>query len=134
MSFFPSAEPGSARLVVGRVLLASLFLVSGLLKIPHFAGVAGRLADMGLPLATWMAAGAIVVEVGGGLALALGWRVRDVARLLALFIVPATLMFHAFWSVGSPAEFGNQLNHFLKNLALIGALWIVAGHAARDAG
>jgi putative oxidoreductase len=72
----------------------------------------------------------IALEVAGGLALVFGWRVRDAALALALFCIPATLMFHAFWSVDA-AAFGNQLNHFLKNVAIFGALLVIASSADR---
>ncbi|MGC0151444.1 DoxX family protein [Chromobacterium vaccinii] len=134
MSISPNSPKSPIGLAVGRSLLAVLFLVAGLLKIANFAGVAGKLAAMGLPFAPLFTVAAICLEVGGGSALACGWRVPWAARLLALFLIPATLMFHDFWSAASSAEFSNQLNHFLKNLALIGALWFVAASSATQAG
>lgn len=115
---------------IGRALVGVLFLVSGALKIGKFAGVAAGLASKGLPLAEVMTALVIALEIAGGLALVFGWRVRDAALALALFCIPATLMFHAFWSVDA-AAFGNQLNHFLKNVAIIGALLVIASSANR---
>jgi putative oxidoreductase len=115
---------------IGRALVGVLFLVSGALKIGKFAGVAAGLAGKGLPLPEVMTALVIALEVTGGLALVFGWRVRDAALALALFCIPATLMFHAFWSVDA-AAFGNQLNHFLKNVAIFGALLVIASSADR---
>jgi putative oxidoreductase len=115
---------------IGRALVGVLFLVSGALKIGKFAGVAAGLAGKGLPLPEVMTALVIALEVAGGLALVFGWRVRDAALALALFCIPATLMFHAFWSVDA-AAFGNQLNHFLKNVAIFGALLVIASSADR---
>ncbi|WP_434632501.1 DoxX family protein [Chromobacterium sp. CV08] len=133
MHISQASQQSSVGLVAGRALLALLFLVAGLLKLANFAGVAGRLAAMGLPFASLLTVAAICLEIGCGSALAYGWRVSWAARLLALFLIPATVMFHAFWSAESPAEFSNQLNHFLKNLALIGALWFVASSSAAQA-
>lgn len=110
---------------IGRVLLASLFLISGILKITAFSGVAGYMASLGVPLATFAVAATIVVEVGGGLAIMAGWNVRPVAIIVALFTVAATLTAHRFWEA-DPANFQNQLNNFLKNISIIGALLMLA--------
>jgi putative oxidoreductase len=59
--------------------------------------------------------------LGGALALILGWRAQQAALGLILFIIPATLLFHAFWSADT-ANYQNQLNHFLKNLAIMGGM------------
>ncbi|PFH09518.1 putative oxidoreductase [Collimonas sp. PA-H2] len=110
---------------IGRVLLASLFLISGILKITAFSGVAGYMASLGVPLATFAVAATIVVEVGGGLAIMAGWNVRPIAIIVALFTVAATLTAHRFWEA-DPANFQNQLNNFLKNISIIGALLMLA--------
>ncbi|AIY43974.1 putative membrane protein [Collimonas arenae] len=110
---------------IGRVLLASLFLISGILKITAFSGVAGYMASLGVPFATFAVAATIVVEVGGGLAIMTGWNVRPIAIVVALFTVAATLTAHRFWEA-DPANFQNQLNNFLKNISIIGALLMLA--------
>lgn len=115
---------------IGRALVGVLFLVSGALKIGWFAGVAAGMAGKGLPLPQVLTALVIALEIAGGLALVFGWRVREAALTLALFCIPATLLFHAFWSVDA-AAFGNQLNHFLKNVAIFGALLMIASSANR---
>ena len=112
--------------VAGRALLGALFLVSGILKIGRFAGVTALLAALGLPFAEGIAALVIAVEVGAGAALVLGWQPRLAAAALAAFVVLATPMFHAFWT-SDAASYSNQLNHFLKNIAQLGALLMVAG-------
>jgi putative oxidoreductase len=108
----------------GRALVGLLFVVSGIGKILGFAGVAGWMAGMGLPLASLLLAATIALEIGGGLALATGFQARWASLGLALFLVPVTLIFHAFWSAGA-AEFQNQLNHFLKNVAILGAMLVI---------
>ncbi len=111
-------------LFVGRLLIAVLFIVSGVWKITHFAVTTAYFTRVGMPAAEAMAVIAILVELGGGLMLAVGWRVRWVAWLLALFVIVATGVGHRFWEV-DPAQYFNQLNHFLKNLAVIGGLVIL---------
>ncbi|ALK96858.1 membrane protein [Massilia sp. WF1] len=106
---------------LGRALAGSLFVVSGINKIFGFAYVAGWMASLGLPLASLLLAAAIALEIGGGLALATGFQARWASLGLALFLIPVTLIFHAFWSAGA-AEFQNQFNHFFKNVAILGAM------------
>ena len=115
---------------IGRALVGVLFLVSGIMKIGRFAGTAAALAGKGVPLPEVAIALAIVLEIVGGLALVFGWRSREAALALALFCIPATVLFHAFWAVDA-AAFGNQLNHFLKNVAIFGALLTIAAGADR---
>lgn len=124
------AAPVVTPLALGRALIALLFVVSGLQKAWAFGDVAGWMASLGLPFAPYALAATIALEVSGGLALLAGWRARPIAALLAAFVVAATLVSHAFWAV--PAEqFADQLTHFLKNLAIIGGLVLVALPAPR---
>ncbi|SFC21776.1 DoxX family protein [Collimonas sp. OK412] len=110
---------------IGRVLLASLFVISGLLKITAFSGVVGYMSSLGIPFATFAVLVTILVEVGGGLAIMTGWNARPAALVVALFTVGATLAAHRFWQA-DPAGVQNQLNHFLKNISIIGALLMLA--------
>jgi putative oxidoreductase len=110
--------------LVGRILLATLFVVSGIGKIAGFAGTAGYIASKGLPLAEVLAVATIVVEVGGGLALAAGWQARWAALLLAGFTLVASVIFHNFWDAPA-AEAMNQRIHFLKNLSIVGGMLVV---------
>jgi putative oxidoreductase len=110
---------------IGRVLLASLFVISGLLKITAFSGVVGYMSSLGIPFATFAVLLTILVEVGGGLAIMTGWNARPAALVVALFTVGATLAAHRFWQA-DPASVQNQLNHFLKNISIIGALLMLA--------
>ena len=68
---------------------------------------------------------AIVIEVGGSILLIVGWKTRWVAWLLALFVLIAALAAHRFWQFDA-AQYANQMNHFMKNLAIIGGLLFVA--------
>ena len=107
--------------LVGRFLITAIFFVSGYHKIIGFSAVAGMMGKMGMPLPELLLVGAIVFELGGGLMVLLGWHARWGALLLAVFTIPATLMFHNFWAVDT-AQYQSQLNHFMKNLAILGAL------------
>lgn len=111
--------------LVGRILIGALFLTAGIRKAMFFAGSAGYFAKLGFPAAEAMTVLSIVIEVGGALLLIIGWRTRWVAWLLTLFVVIATAMAHRFWEFDA-AQYANQMNHFLKNIAIIGGLLFVA--------
>lgn len=115
--------------LVGRILMALIFLVSGFGKITGFAGTAGFMASKGLPFAEVLLAGALVFELAGAIMLILGWRAHWGALLLIVFMIPATLIFHNFWVVDA-AQYQNQLNHFLKNVAMVGGLLYVMAFGA----
>jgi putative oxidoreductase len=115
--------------LVGRLLLALLFVPAGLTKISGFEGTAGYIASVGLPLPQLGAILAIVVEIGAGLALALGWRTRWSALILAVFTLVATFLFHNFWAMPADKAFLQQLM-FFKNIAVVGGLFVVAAFGA----
>lgn len=115
--------------LVGRLLLALLFLPAGLMKIAGFAGTVGYIGSAGLPLPQLGAVLAIVVEVGGGLALLAGFGTRFAAVALALFTLVATFAFHAYWAV-APEQVMVQQLMFFKNIAVVGGLLVLAAHGA----
>lgn len=110
--------------LIGRILIAQLYIYFGFSKIIGFAGTAGYIASKGLPLPAVLAALTIVIEIGGGLMILLGWRARLAAVVLFLWMIPVTFFFHNFWSMEGPAEMANQIN-FQKNLALMGAMFFI---------
>lgn len=114
----------TALAAIGRVLIAILFLLSGISKLTAPAMTEGYIASMGLPAPFLAYLIAVVVEVGGGLALVLGYRVRIAALILAAFSVVAALVFHNHFSDQ------NQLIHFLKDIAIAGGLLQVAAFGA----
>ena len=115
--------------LTGRVLLALLFLPAGIGKIGGFAGTVGYIGSVGLPLPQLAAVLAIVVEVGGGLALLAGYGTRLAALALALFTLVASFLFHNFWAV-PPEQVMMQQLMFFKNIAVVGGLLVLAAHGA----
>jgi len=111
--------------LLGRLLLSALFIVSGIWKIAHFSTTAAYMVRLGLPIGEAAAVLAIIIELGGGILLAIGWRLKWVAWFLAAFVLVATGLAHRFWEV-EPARFFGEMNNFLKNLAIIGGLLILA--------
>jgi putative oxidoreductase len=112
-------------MLIARILLAAIFLTAGIRKLMGIAATAGYFAKLGMPVPEVMAWAAVVIEIGGGLLLVLGWHARRAAWLLILFVAIATAMAHRFWEFDA-AQYNNQLNHFLKNAAIIGGLLYVA--------
>lgn len=113
--------------LVGRILLALIFLMSGLNKFTGLAGTAGYIASKGLPLPQLLATGAAVVELVGGVLLIIGWKARWAALVLFIFTALAALLFHNFWAV-APEQAQNQMIHFMKNLAIMGGLLYVVAY------
>lgn len=115
--------------LIGRLLLAALFLPAGVSKIGGFSGTVGYIASAGLPLPEVAAALTIVVEVGGALALILGWGTRWAALALALFTLVASVAFHNFWALPAEQVMMQQLM-FFKNIAVAGGLLVLAAFGA----
>lgn len=111
--------------LVGRALLALLFIPAGFSKITGFAGVVGYIASKGVPMPEVCAALAIAAELGLGLLLLVGWQARWAALGLALFVFVITPIFHAFWAV-PPDQQMMQQQAFFKNLAAAGGLLVAA--------
>jgi putative oxidoreductase len=112
--------------LAGRLLISTIFILSGLTKFTDWTGTAQYMAAHGLPLIPVLLPIAALVEIAGGLAVLLGARTRAFALLLFLYLIPTTLVFHNFWSaVGM--EHINQMQHFLKNLAIMGGLALLVG-------
>ncbi len=116
----------SALAVLGRIMLTAIFLVSALAnKIPHFNEVAQYAASEGVPMPKIMPAGGIVSLLVGGFSVLLGFRTRIGATLLLIFLILATYFFHDFWTLEDPAQQQEQMIHFMKNMALMGAMLLL---------
>ena len=115
--------------LIGRLLLALLFLPAGISKIGGFAGTVGYIGSKGLPMPALGAVIAIIVEVGGSLALISGFGTRFAALALAAFTLVATFFFHNFWGVPADQAMMQQLM-FYKNIAVVGGLLVLAAHGA----
>lgn len=114
----------SAIPLAGRILVAPLFLLSGLSKLAAPAGTMAMIASSGLPFATLGFGLAVLVEVGGSIALLAGYRTRLVAAAMALFTIATALAFH-----NNLAD-QNQFIHFFKNFAIAGGLLQLAAFGA----
>jgi len=108
--------------LVGRILLATIFLLSGINKIGGYAATAGYMAAMGVPGALLPLV--ILLEIGGALAIIVGWQTRITAFLLAGFTLLAGVIFHS--------NFADQMQMimFLKNVAITGGFLVLVAHGA----
>jgi putative oxidoreductase len=110
--------------LVGRVLIAALFLLAGLSKIGGYAGTQGYMAAMGVPGALLPLV--IALEVLGAIAIIVGWRTRLFAFLLAGFTVLSALIFHR--ALGDPMQY----ILFMKNLGLAGGFLFLVARGAGE--
>jgi putative oxidoreductase len=117
----------NAMALFGRVLLALVFLLSGIGKLRGFDGTVAYISSVGLPLPSVLAALALALEIVAGVALILGYRTRWAALALAAFTLVAAFLFHNFWSMPEQAQVMQQIM-FLKNLAIAGGLLMVAAY------
>ena len=110
--------------LLGRILLAALFLIAGLGKIGGYAATQGYMESMGLPGALLPLV--IALEVGGALAIIAGWHTRLVAFLLAGFSIVSALVFHS--ALGDQVQFVM----FMKNFSIAGAFLLLVARGAGD--
>ena len=105
---------------IGRLLLAMMFLMSGLSKIGNFAGTQGYMDAMGVPGALLPLA--IALEVLGGLAIIIGWQTKVMSGALAGFCVVSAALFHN--------DFSNQseMIMFMKNVTIAGGFLLLIAH------
>lgn len=115
--------------LVGRLLLAALFLPAGIGKLTGFGGTVGYISSVGLPMATLGAVIALVVEIAGSLALIVGLQTRLAALVLAVFTLVAGIFFHNYWAAPADQAFMQQLL-FFKNVGVAGGLFVLAGLGA----
>lgn len=115
--------------LIGRVLLALLFVPAGFSKIGGFGGTVGYIASQGVPLPELAAAAAIGVELGLGLLLLVGFQARWAALGIAIFTAVITFIFHNYWAMPADQAMMQQLM-FFKNIAIVGGLLMVAALGA----
>jgi putative oxidoreductase len=109
---------------IARLLFVALFLMSA---PSHFkAQTIAYAAQQGVPLARILVPLSGVLAIVGGLSVLIGWHARAGAWLLVGFLVPVTLMMHAFWKVPDPMMRQIQMAMFMKNLAMLGGALLIA--------
>ncbi len=110
--------------LIGRLLLAFVYITAGLGKIAAYEGTAGYMASQGMPLISILLPLTILLEIGGGILIAVGFFTRPAALAIIAFTVVASLIFHQFWA--APAEQAQlQQIMFFKNIGLVGGFLLL---------
>jgi putative oxidoreductase len=120
----------TAMALTGRLLLAAIFLMSGIAKLMDTPGTVSHMTAAGIPYADTLAIVAGVAEILGAAALVLGLLTRLGAFGLLVYMIPTTLIFHGFWNYEG-AERLPQMVNFMKNLGIMGGLATLVGVGAR---
>ena len=119
----------SVPILAARILLALIFMLAGLSKLTGLQGTTAYIASQGLPMPAVLALASGLLELLAGLAVAIGFKARLAAALLAAFTLLASLLFHNFWAMPADQAMVNQLM-FMKNLAIVGGLLLVFAYGA----
>jgi putative oxidoreductase len=126
MSFGESIAP-----VIGRCMLAALFVLAGVGKLQHWDETAKSMAEHGVSAVGPLLALSIVIEIGAGLALVAGFRTRLMALVLFLFTLAVSFVMHDFWTIADNAELARtEMQLFAKNMAIAGGLLLLVGMGA----
>ena len=105
--------------LAGRILLALIFLFSGIDKFMHKAPTLGYMIKAGLPFPEVLLIASGIIEIVAALAIIAGWNARWAAAALVLWMIPVTLVFH------NPAAGQEAMAHFMKNIAIMGGLLVL---------
>ena len=126
-TYSPAYNPNATAtiLLVGRLLIAMLFIVFGYMKLTDFNGTTAYFTRWEFPMPAVSAVVAIVFELGFGILLAIGWKTRWWAWALVLYTIIATCVAHRYWTYPAAAQFA-QTSFFFKNLTIVGGLLYIA--------
>lgn len=106
--------------LIGRILFSAIFISSGFSQFLKLNEMSQYTASMGVPLPTVATIVAAIMILLGGLSILLGYKVKIGALLLVVFLIPATIIFHAFWGIEDAMQSQMQTIMFMKNIAIIG--------------
>lgn len=113
--------------LIGRIFIAMIFLYAGVTKLNDLNTTVMYISQEGLPYATFLAISGSCMEILGSLLVLVGYKTRFGAFVLFLFTIPATLFFHDFWTLENTQAL-NQMQHFMKNFAMMGGLLYIMAY------
>jgi putative oxidoreductase len=116
--------------LAGRILFSLIFITAAPRHFTH-EGIQ-HATDLGLPFASLLVPISGVMALAGGLSVAAGYKARLGAWLLIGFLVPVTLVMHAFWTLQDPAMIHIQQAMFAKNLSMLGAALLISQFGAGE--
>lgn len=111
--------------LVGRLLIVYIFATSGIAKIFSWQTNVEYMSTRHLPMIPVLLAIAAIIEIGGSICLITGYRAKEAAMIMFLYMIPLTLLFHNYWAASGMLA-GMQQTHFRKNLAIMGGLLMLA--------
>jgi putative oxidoreductase len=119
-------RPGDSIVIfIARLALAVLFLWGGVMKLMGYAGFVGYLQGRGVPFVQIAAPLATAVEALGGLCLVLGFKIRPLALIMAVYTVATAVLGHDFWNVTDAAMQHDKVIHFWKNIGIAGGFLLL---------
>jgi putative oxidoreductase len=128
------ARMQDALYLAGRILLGLYFIVPGLMKVMNFGGTAEYMAVHGVMFIPFLLVLTIVLQLGGGLSLVIGYRQQEVALVLAGLVLLISLIMHDFWTLEEGLQRAHETQNFIKNMAIMAGLLVLAGGYRPDTG
>jgi putative oxidoreductase len=122
-------EIKSAVPLMGRILMSSVFLIFGVLKITTFGYYVQLAAGHGMPFPAASIVAAATLEIAGGLAILTGLQVKLVSWILFVYLIPTSIIFHNYWALQGALRAAMEA-HFFKNMAIMGGLLFLATSGA----
>ena len=113
-------------ITVGRMLLGLYFLLPGISKIPTYAGTTEYMLLHNIPLASILLPITIVLQVGLGVMLIIGYRIKESALILAALTIFINIGMHDFWNEYPNTDAGHETQNFVKNLAIFAGLLVLS--------
>ena len=113
-------------ITVGRILLGLYFLVPGISKIPTYAGTTEYMLLHNIPLASILLPITIVLQVGLGVMLIIGYRIKESAIILGVLTIFINIGMHDFWNEYPNTDAGHETQNFVKNLAIFAGLLVLS--------
>lgn len=114
---------------IARVLLALIFVLSGISKLGAIAATSAHMASAGIPHSNDLVWGAVALELGGGLLLILGLLTRLVGLAFFFYTLVLAVLFHAYWTLSGTAGH-SQYSIFYEHIAIMGGMLYVVAFGA----
>jgi len=113
-------------ITLGRILLGLYFLLPGISKIPTYGGTTEYMLLHNIPLASVLLPITIVLQVGLGVMLIIGYRIKESALILAALTILINIGMHDFWNEYPNTDAGHETHNFVKNLAILAGLLVLS--------
>ena len=112
--------------VIGRILLGLYFLIPGISKVSGFEVTAIYMSEHGMILVPFFLVITIILQIGGGMSLILGFRISEVSFMFAVLTLIISLVMHDFWNLESGIQQAHEMQNFVKNMAIMAGLLVLS--------